>query len=471
MRAIRRQRLARLWPRRHGGATRAPGRANPPAAWRAAAVTLAVALAAAPAAARYPHVLVVTVDTLRADRLSSYGYRRATTPNLDRLLASGVRFTQAYTVEPLTNPSVSSIFTSLYPHEHGATRNGLPLRPDLVSLPSRLGRGAFHTAAFVGNWTLRDRLSGLGRHFDDYHEVFSRKRWLVMKSEATADDITSSALQWLAETRERTPHKPLMLWAHYVEPHAPYRLQEAYVPRLGYQKVGELNASQRYDTEVAFVDAAVGELVTGVEKLLGGDELLVVFLADHGESFGRFGYWGHGRHLYEDGLRVPMGIVWKGTLAPRVVDATASVLDVAPTVLGLLGYPALHDARGFDWTPVLRGKAAPPQRVTYFQAHKGAVQSVEDLTRARRRGLLEIGILRDGRKETLRLRNGERLLVDVRRDPGDGKNLVDARSRPSPELLRWREMVEKGLVAADRLPVAAVDAETDAALQALGYID
>lgn len=443
---------------------------------QAARRTLLVALwllaagVAAPAAARYPHILIVTVDTLRADRLSSYGYGRPTSPNIDRLLASGVRFANAYTVEPLTNPATCSLFTSLYPHEHGATRNGLLLRPNLPSLPARLGRGAFHTAAFVGNWTLRDRLSGLGDHFDEYHEVFSRKRWLVMKSEATAEDLTAAALDWLEDTHEANPHRPLMFWVHYVEPHAPYRLQERFVERLGYRNDGELSPVERYDTEVAFVDHQIGELLAGVRRILRGADLLIVFAADHGESFGRFGYWGHGRHLYEDGLRIPMGIVWPGKIAPRTIQATASLLDLAPTLLGLIGYPALPGAHGFDWTPVLRGDAEPPHRITYFQAHKGAVQAVEDLSRARRRGLLEVGLLRDGKKETLRLRSGERVVVDVRRE-AEGHNLVAVHSQPSAELQKWRAMVERGLASADHFPVGVMDAETEAAMRALGYID
>lgn len=439
-------------------------------------VALAAGLAAASPslpsqpAGRPPHVLIVTVDTLRADRLAAYGYGRATSPNLDRLLASGVRFTEAYTVEPLTNPALISLLTSRYPHEHGATRNGLPMRPNLPSLASLLGRG-YDTAAFVGNWTLRDHLSGLGSHFESYNEVFSRKRWLVMKSEATAEDLTAAALGWLEDAHDDAPNRPKLLWVHYVEPHAPYRLHSEFVRRLGYRPGTDLSPAERYDTEVAFVDHQIGKLLAGVRDRLGRQNLLVVFTADHGESFGRFGYWGHGRHLFEDGLRVPLGVVWEGRLQPRVVAATASLLDVAPTVLALTGYPALPEAHGFDWTPVLRGGATPPRRAAFFQAHKGAVQSVEDLSRARRRGLLEVAILREGRKETLRLRSGERLLVDVRSAAGDAKNLVDGRSAPSPELLRWRALVEQGLVAADRLPTAAVDADTDAAMRALGYID
>ena len=437
--------------------------ASPPAAPRAGD-------AQAARGARFPSVVLVTVDTLRADRLSSYGYARATTPHIDALLARGVRFAHAYTVEPLTNPSLVSLLTSRYPHEHGATRNGLPMRRGMSSLATVLRRRGFRTAAFVGNWTLRDRISGMGEHFEDYHEVFTRKRWVVMKGEATADDITASALAWLREMRSESPGRPFLLWVHYVEPHAPYRLQDGFAERLGYGGRRDLGPAERYDTEVAFVDAAIGELLAGIAHLAGG-ETLTVFAGDHGENLGHHGYWGHGRHLYESGLRVPMGISWPGRLGPQVVRAGASMLDLAPTVLGLMGYPALPEPRGFDWTPVLTGEASPPPRVTYFQAHKGAVQPIEDATRARRRGLLEIGLLRGGRKEILRLRTGERLLVDVSADPLDNRSLVPARSQPSPELQRWRQLVERGLTSADRLPPPALDAETVETMRSLGYVD
>jgi choline-sulfatase len=440
--------------------------------FRMAALLLLCAAAQPPAAvpARFPNLLLVTVDTLRADRLSSYGYRRSTTPHLDRLLARGVRFANAHTVEPLTTPALASLLTSRYPQEHGSTRNGLPVRPGLSSLASVLGERGFRTAAFVGNWTLRDRISGLGPHFGEYHEVFSRKRWLVMKGEATAADLTTGALDWLAALRRESPDRPFLLWVHYVEPHAPYRLQARFTGQLGYPARGDLSASQRYDTEVAFVDDAIGRLLAGVEQL-AGDDTLVAFAGDHGESLGDHGYWGHGRHIYESGLRIPMGLSWPGKVAPRVVQLEASILDLAPTLLGLMGYPALGEPRGFDWTPVLRNGAAAPRRILYFQAHKGAVQSAEDLTRARRRGLLELGLLRDGQKEVFRLRSGERWVVDVRNDPQDRRNMVDARSPPSPELRRWRQLVEQGLASADRLPAPRVDPETEENLRALGYLD
>jgi len=425
--------------------------------------------AAPPApASRFPNIVLVTVDTLRADRVSSYGYARPTTPNLDKLMARGVRFAQTRTVEPLTTPALASLLTSRYPHEHGATRNGMRLRPGLPSLARVLGQRGFGTAAFVGNWTLRDAISGLGEHFQTYRQISSRKRWLVVKGEATGDDLTTAALEWLAAQRRDGSERPFLLWVHYVEPHAPYRTQSEYARALGYGR-RDLKPGERYDTEVAFADHAIGELLTGVAKLAPGEATLIAVAGDHGESLGEHGYWGHGRHLYENNLRVPMGIAWEGKLQPAVISAPATLLDLAPTVLGLVGYPALSDARGFDWTPVLQGRTPAPHRASYFQAHKGAVQSVEDARRARRRGLLEVGLLVGGRKETLRLRGGERWLVDVAHDSGDQRNLANRRSGPSTDLRRWQHLVEQGLISADQLPPPTLDRETEEQLKALGY--
>ena len=156
-------------------------------AWALLAAGVAASAGPAAAARRFPDVLLITVDTLRADRLSAYGYRRPTTPNLDALLAAGVRFSAARAVEPLTAPAMTSLLTALAPHEHGATRNGLAMRPGLQSWPRTLARRGYRSAAFVGNWTLRERLSGLQEHFGSYQTITSRRRWLgLLKGEATA---------------------------------------------------------------------------------------------------------------------------------------------------------------------------------------------------------------------------------------------------------------------------------------------
>ncbi len=341
----------------------------------------------AAAAQRFPNVVILTIDTLRADHLSSYGYRRPTTPNIDRLLASGVRFTEARTVEPLTNPALASMFTSLYPHEHGATRNGLRMRPGLPSVARTLERRGYESAAFVSNWPLKDRISGLGEHFEHYEEVFTRKRWLgLFKDEANAGDLTDAALAWLGGPEGRAGRSCSGSTTSSRTP--PTGCRRSSSIRSAFAQHGDISRPDRYDTEIAFADQQVGRLLAAFDR---NPELkastLFVFAADHGESLGEHGYWGHGRNLYEPTLRIPLGLAWTGKIRPGMtIDAPALNLDVAPTILGLAGLPAPAGFRGFDWTPVLHGAPPPRDRVLWFEAHKGAVLSSQEAANARRKG-------------------------------------------------------------------------------------
>jgi choline-sulfatase len=417
----------------------------------------------------------VTIDTLRADHVSAYGYRRPTTPNVDRLLASGVKFRQARTVEPLTNPSLCSMFTSTYPHEHGSTRNGLRMRPGLPSVAGVLGRRGYKTAAFVGNWTLRNEISGLGEHFDNYQEILNRKRWYgLFKGEATAEDLTDGALAWLDETRrdERDRRRPFLLWVHYVEPHAPYRLQEGFAGRLGIAKPGEASRPDRYDTEIAFADYHIGRLLNALaaDPALQANTL-VVFSSDHGESLGEHSYWGHGRNLYEPTLRIPLGFAWPGRIRPGVIDAPAVNLDVAPTILGLAGLPSPKAFEGLDWTSVIDGGELPRERTLVFQAHKGAVLTAKEVTSARRKGLLEVALLSGNRKEIFRMGEGKRWLYDLAKDPRELRGVAVAGFQPSVPLRDWLASVQRGLEASDRVLTAQVKPEDAERLRSLGYVE
>jgi arylsulfatase A-like enzyme len=411
-----------------------------------------------------PNVLLITIDTLRADRLSAYGYRRPTSPNLDRLMAGGARLEQARTVEPLTNPALSSMITSLYPHEHGGTRNGLRMRTGLDSLPKQLGRRGYNTAAFVGNWTLKNRLSGLGEHFDSFNEVLTKRRWYgLFKGEADADDVSAAALEWLATNGGR--RRPFFLWVHYVDPHAPYVHHEEFDRRLGLS--GNLSKSDRYDTEVAFVDHHVGRLLDAVNADPDMKRrTLVVFTSDHGESLGEHDYWGHGRNLYEPNLRIPFGMAWAGKIRPQVLREPALLIDVAPTVLGFLGVDRPKAFRGHDWSDAMAGGPRPTDRTTWFQAHRGAVLTAEDAKDARTHGLLEVGVLLGGVKEVLEVEDERARAYDLRRDPGERKSLAE---KPSDTLMAWHQQVEEGLEKAGRYPPPTLDEEDVETLKSLGY--
>ena len=426
------------------------------------------------AAGRQPHILLISVDTLRADHMGSYGYPRKTSPHVDALLAEGVRFANARTVEPLTAPALATMLTSLPPHEHGSTRNGLRVRPELPSLPRILRRNGYRTAAFVGSWTLREKLWAMSDHFDRYEEVLTKARWLgMMKREATAEDINELALDWFAEQLDEEPARPVLLWVHYVEPHAPYVLQRDFMDQIGSSPDGN-NYSERnkYDTEIAYVDFQISRLLEEMSQRAARESTIVVFVSDHGESLGEHGYWGHGRHLYEPTLHIPMGITWPGRIEPQVVEAPALITDLAPTLVALLGLEVPDFFQGLDWSPILSGdEAEPHERVTLYQAHRGSVGPKEDQTRVREKGLLEVARVEGGRKEILRVTNGRRRVFDLTTDPQELDSLVREQTEISEGLASWLERVRAGLVLADELPPPSLSEEDMEALRALGYLE
>jgi arylsulfatase A-like enzyme len=420
------------------------------------------------------NVVIISVDTLRADRLSSYGYDRETSPNIDRLLAKGVRFTEARTVEPLTAPALASMLISMPPHEHGSTRNGLRVRQGTPSLPRVLRRQGYRTAAFVGSWTLRRNLWEMNDHFDTYEAILTKSRWLgVWSREARAEDINKNSLQWLESHVQTEGRRPFLLWVHYVEPHAPYVLQESFLEQIGVVPESERKSkSYRYDSEIAYVDDQIGRFLEGVGEVVSLENTLVVFVSDHGESLGEHNYWGHGRNLFEPNLRIPMGIVFPGQVAPRVESAPALISDIAPTVVSLLSFEVPDFFQGFDWAPVFSGEiASPMDRITHYEAHKGAVRPYEAKEGFRERGLMEVGRLAGKKKELFRLKGDKHMEFDLVDDQGEVEDLVSTDSEISAGLKKWLIQVQKGLVLADDLPPPSLSEEDTEALRALGYLD
>jgi arylsulfatase A-like enzyme len=430
-----------------------------------------------------PDIVLISVDTLRADRLSAYGNPAPTSPHIDALLSAGAHFNSARTVEPLTGPASASMLTSLYPHEHGSSRNGIPIRQGLRSLPQMLLHLGYVTVAFVSNWTLADEQSGLAEHFDVYQGVFNKKRWLFWFGESDAEDVRSEALTWLEE-EGAYPGQPLFLWVHFVEPHAPYKLHKAFAERLGIPPDGRASVMQRYDTEIAAVDDAIGRLLQDLERHVDPANTLFIFTSDHGEALGEHGYKGHGRHLFEEELRIPLGFTWRNRIPPASLDVPTSLVDLAPTVLGLLGAPRPPEWQGQDWSAALLGGAdGPAGRPVYFQAHKGvalrASGNAEVADNKRRRGLLKLGLVQGNQKLVLDLDTDALHVFDL---PGGsvGNPLDYAGTETSPRstgspadaptlLRQWQAAVEQGLAERDRTPPPKLSEEAIEKLRSLGY--
>ncbi len=423
------------------------------------------------AAQPQPSIVVITIDTLRADRLSSYGYDRPTSPNIDELLSKGTRFTRAWTVEPLTNPALASMITGMLPHEHGASRNGLRMREGLDSLPKVLARNGWQTAAVVSNWTLKEKVSGMGEHFDEYLEVLTKRRYYgLINSEANGTDVTDEAIDWLEGQHEKNPERPFLIWVHYIEPHAPYKYQKNFADRLGITG-RDPSRSDRYDTEVAAADHEVGRLLKWLGQHLDGDQIITFFAADHGESLGEHGVWGHGRNLMEPGLRIPMGITWPGTIEQGVVVAQGRIVDLGPTVLGLLSIDAPDSFVGANWADTLRRQTQDEDGAYCYQAHRGAVHGTHESDRARSKGLLAVGRIDGNTKEIFDVKNNARQLFDLANDPGELESMVDPQSAPSEELVQCIGEISEALGGLDRLKTRKMDDETVEQLRALGYLE
>lgn len=290
-----------------------------------------------------PHVVLITVDTLRADHLSSYGYHLKTSPHMDELAQDGVRFDRAYTAIPMTGPAHFSMFTGRYPQEHGARINGVSL-PDgskWLTIPQVLRRFGYTSGAFVSAWPLIGRLTRLDRDFDTYDEELSRS-YQVFHSMRWAEDVTRPALRWLDDHKDETN---LFLWVHYFDPHEPYNLRKEFADP---EQVGEPHPEtpeyttqvderiRRYDSEIGYADKHIGMLLRRLDRLGLRENTLVVLVSDHGEGLGEQGFVGHGRWLYESTTRVPWIMRLPGRIQPgTVIEQNVSLLDLAPTILDL----------------------------------------------------------------------------------------------------------------------------------------
>ena len=437
-----------------------------------------------------PNILLITIDTLRAAHLSSYGYHLETSPNIDQLASEGTRFENVYSVIPLTGPAHSSLFTSRYPQEHGARTNGtaVPKNSRWLSLPQILKRFGYYNAAFVSSWTLLDRLTQMGRWFDLYDQRMTRK-YDVVNSSRHAADVTPPVLRWLDENHE----KPFFLWVHYFDPHSPYDLRQRFaspkstgnprivVPARNPAHRKEMNARiKKYDSEIGYTDYHLGRVLDRIDKLGLHDSTLVVLTSDHGESLGEHGYVGHGRRLYENILRIPLIIRFPGNVpAGKVIEERVSLLDITPTVLDLVGIapsgseslPASFAGRSLAHA-LLSGERLPPRTMRYvtFAGRKGFAPAWLSWMWARKSSLpLHLGKTQGNRKV---LWTPEQELVSIvdldndrfETDPSLFKRPDEPYQKQTAELRRWFETTD---LEKSESQLTERDAEI---LESLGYL-
>ena len=282
------------------------------------------------------NVVLISIDTLRADHLGSYGFRPSVSPGLDALARESVLFENAYTPVPLTLPAHTSLFTGLYPNRHGIHDNGETLPPSVHTVAEAFSIGGYQTAAFIGSFIL-DRRFGLIRGFDEYAGSFDLHSHAGDDPGAVqirGDRVESATEDWL-----KKPHaRPFFPFLHFYDLHGPFLMPSAW--REHYQ-------SDPYDGELAFVDTLIGRFRTGIDAAGLTRKTLLVVTADHGEGLGEPGENNHGFFVYHSTTHIPSIIRFPdGRAAGKRIEPVVRLIDVGPTVLSATGLPPMRDADG-----------------------------------------------------------------------------------------------------------------------------
>ncbi|MBN2475881.1 MAG: sulfatase-like hydrolase/transferase, partial [Pirellulales bacterium] len=393
-----------------------------------------------------PNVLLVSIDTCRADHLSCYGYKRPTTPNVDAVAHDGAMFKTAISPVPLTTPAHSSMLTGVYPPTHGVRLNTYDRLADSnVTLAEILREAGYQTAAFVGAFPLDSRF-GLNQGFDTFDGRFAEDENKVIFSHRAGEKVNRPALAWLDDHATR----PFFLFLHYFDPHLPY---EPHPPHTSPY------ADDPYAGEIAYVDHCIGRVLDRLRVLGAYDNTLVIITADHGESLGEHGEADHGFFVYQCTLHVPLVIRMPHYRKGVQVEGNVSLVDIVPTVLDLLGLKAHGKVEGMSLRAALEGGPVPDgQRAIYGESlYAGTF------------GCSPLHSIIEGPWKYILAPRAE--LYDLTEDPGERANVVGKQPHVAQRLRgRLEAMLEKLETAALQRGPSTVDPETVERLESLGYL-
>ncbi|MFO7691449.1 MAG: sulfatase-like hydrolase/transferase [Vicinamibacterales bacterium] len=396
------------------------------------------------------NVVVITLDTLRADHISAYGSTLVKTPAIDRLAREGTMFGQAMSSAPLTLPAHASMFTGLFPPEHGVRDNGgFFLSPEQTTLAEMLKENGFATGGFIAAFVL-DAKWGIDQGFDEYFDDFDiseRRGRSLGNIQRPGNEVVDKALPWIDSVKDSR----FFAWIHLYDPHTPYDPPE---PQKSEYK------GHPYRGEVAFTDAQVGRVISFLEERGLLDRTVVAVLGDHGESLGDHGEESHGFFIYESVTHVPFIVrapfVKTG---PRVVADPVRIVDLAPTLLELAGAAVPAGLSGKSLVPLMTGAALELGLEGYAEA----------MYPLHHFGWSDLRALRAGRYKLIDAPRPE--LFDIESDPGETTNIYDERRTVGDGMVaRLREMEAAFEKAPTAAPAEDVDPEVRQRLAALGYV-
>jgi choline-sulfatase len=393
-----------------------------------------------------PNILLITLDTVRADRIGAYGYKTASTPTLDRLAAEGVRFADATSQAPLTAPAHAAMLTGQYPGRLGIRNNGsTPIPEASVTLAETLKAGGYRTGAFIGAFVV-DRAYGFGQGFDTFDSDFrSFRQDIKAQVQRRAAEVIDPAMAWI---KSAPSGAPFFAWVHLYDAHTPYDAPAPFNARF---------KGRAYDGEIAYVDAQVGRLLAMLRAAGTLDRTAVIVIGDHGEALGEHGEEDHGIFLYESVMRIPWIVKAPGT-SPRVVTEQVRGVDLMPTVLELAGAPLAERIDGQSLAPLLRGESRRDPPPSYSESWYPQLHF----------GWSRLRALRVGEWKYIDAPKPE--LYDLRSDAAEKKNVLADRANVAARLAGELNGIEKAFGAAATQASPQPDAETIARLRSLGYV-
>lgn len=345
--------------------------------------------------ARRPNIIILTVDTLRADHMALYGYHRDTMPAIEAFAKTAVVFDQAVVSRGNTRASYASMLTALYPFRHGVYNNNVVLHENFKTLPEALKSAGYHTACFVSNFVLVGELSGCDQGFDIYDDRVEDREANRNNYERSAAGTLKAILEWL----ETDPPQPFFLFTNFIDPHGPYLPPEKFRglyksgkerilnPKqiFSYQRVADslnyYDYVDRYDGEIRYVDEALGQLIETLKSKGLWDDALVIFLSDHGESLGEHNvFFSHQYYVFEETVRVPLiirppmdkqGI---STVPPCRVSGLGSPMDLMPTIFDYLDISFKGKIDGQSLLPAFNG-TADSERTFFLEFPEASIPS------------------------------------------------------------------------------------------------
>ena len=400
--------------------------------------------AAGPAEIR--RIVLISIDTCRADYFSCYGYPRQTTPHIDALAAGGILFDNAMSPVPMTLPAHSSMLTGTNPPYHGVHNNlGHRLGDSSLTIAEILQEKNIRTGAIVSAFVLNARF-GLNQGFDAYIDDLGQSEQDGRHDERPAGDTTALALDWLDEHQS----EDFFLFLHYYDPHDPYEPPEPFATAF---------KDDLYAGEIAYVDDCIGQVVARLKSLGLYDSTLIIVTSDHGEMLGEHGESTHMYFIYQGAIRVPLIVKLPGSDKSRRIDRPVSIVDIVPTLCGLLEITPPQAVHGEDLTDYLLGPGPkdPDERVLYCESLLPTIYGAGPL----------LGV-RSGRWKYIQTSRPE--LYDLSADPAEANNLLAAQPRRAELLKKHLQAILNEQLRENSESNMAQDEETTQRLAALGYV-